>query len=250
MEAKQGFTTIDNLIREILINEGRTTLHKYLWYLSYAIKSYRQFKIDDSLEVKTTKLTLDPKKAAKYPNDLIQWNKIGIKFADRVAIILPDSTISLLHEKEGAVYKANDPWISNEILTAQFHDTQNLDNLDGLVFQGKGYNSVGYYRFNDACREIQFSAELDRCSVYVEYIAMCSSPCNKTYVPIIAMDMLQEAIKFFDFKFRYGEHDRRTIAQASAWDREQMRYKGRISDLSYEGLRNVLFRNVHNFFKI
>jgi len=251
MKTEQGFTTLDNAIREILINEQRTTLHKYLWYLNYAIKSYRKFKIDDSKEFKTVKLVMDSKKAVKYPMDLIQWNKIGLMWRDRVDIIIPDETIAMFHEKEGSVYKSNDPWISEEEWDVRFHNYHHHSgSYSGMTLKGKAYNSAGYLRLNDACREIQFSADVDHCSVYVEYVANCDSPCNKTFIPVIAMDMLQEAIKYFDYKYRFGEQDNRTQVQWMVWDRERMTYKGRISDLSQEGLRNVRFRNTHQFFKI
>ncbi len=251
MKTTQGYTTLDNLIREIILNEGRTTLHKYLWYLSYALKAHRQFAIDDSKEFKTKKLTMDSKRAVQYPSDLIQWNKIGLMFADRVEIIVPDETIALFHEKEDAVYQANDPWVSREEWTVPFWNYYDYDNLRrNMYVRGKAYNRIGYYRFNEACREIQFSADLDKCSVYLEYVANCTSPCTKTFVPVIAMDMIQEAIHYYDNKFRYGEADKRTVDAFLTWDRERMRYKSRISDLSEDGLRNVNFRNTHVFFKI
>jgi hypothetical protein len=251
MKTTQGYTTIDNLIREIILNEGRTTLHKYLWYLSYALKAHRQFAIDDSKEFKTKKLVMDNKRAVRFPDDLIQWNKIGLMFKDRVEVIVPDETIALFHEKEGSVYQPNDPWISDEVWDIPFHNYYNAEGRrQNMFLRGKAYNRVGYYRLNEACREIQFSADLDKCSVYIEYVGNCSSPCNKTFVPVIAMDMIQEAIQYYDKKFRHGEADKRTIDQFNVWDRERMRYKGRISDLSEDGLRNVNFRNTHVFFKI
>jgi hypothetical protein len=246
----QGYISIDSLIREILLNEGRTTLHKYLWYLSYALKSYRQFSIDDSKIVKTVKLQMDNKKAIKFPDDLVTWNKIGLMYRDRVQLFVPDETIALLFEKEGKVYKPNDPWISNN-MDVPFEDYYDSNgNIISFSVQAKAYNSIGYYRINEACREIQFSADVMSTSVYIEYVALCASPCNKTYVPIIAMDMIQEAITYYDLKFKYGESDKRTIDQFLTWERERMRYKSRISDLSESGLRNIIFRNTHRFFKI
>lgn len=251
MKTEQGYTTLDNLIREILLNERRTTLHKYIWYLSYAIKSFRQFMIDDSREVKTTLLVMDNKKSVKFPNDLISWNKIGLIFKDRVKLFIPDETIALYHEKEAGVYQPNEPWISRDALDLPFYNY--YDSARGrtiLNLKGKAYNSIGYYRFNEACREIQFSADVDKCSVYVEYLANCCGPCNKTYVPIVAMDMLQEAIQYYDMKFRFGEHDKRTIDQRLTWEASRMSYKGRVSDLSEQGLRDIIMRNTHQFFKI
>ncbi len=251
MKTEQGYTTLDNVIREILLNERRTTLHKYIWYLSYAIKSFRQFMIDESREVKTTLLIMDNKKSVKFPNDLIQWTKIGLIFKDRVKLFIPDETIALHFEKEGGVYQPNDPWVSRDALNLPFSNF--YDDVRGrinLPLKGKAYNSIGYYRFNKACREIQFDAAVDKCSVYVEYIANVCGPCNKTYVPIVAMDMIQEAIQYYDRKFRFGEHDKRTIDQRLTWEASVMNYKGRVSDLSEQGLRDIIMRNTHQFFKI
>lgn len=250
MKTSQGYTTLDNVIRELILNEKRTTLHKFLWYLSYAIKAFRAFKIDDSREVKTTKLVMDYKKAVKFPEDLIQWTKIGLMWQDRVKMFIPDNTIALFHEKEGAIYQPNEPWVSRETSEIPFYNYYDNGLRRNFILKGKGYNSIGYYRFNEACREIQFSADVDQCSVYVEYIANCSSPCNKTYVPVLAMDMIQEAIKYYDLKFSYGEQDKRTIDQLLTWERIRMSYKGRVSDLSESGLRDSLFRTTHQFFKI
>lgn len=251
MSTSQGYTTLDTLIREIILNEGRTTLHKYLWYLSYALKANRQFAIDDSKEFKTTKLVMDNKKSVRFPEDLIQWNKIALVFRDRTKVFVPDETIALTFNKDGAIYQPNDPWISNEELDIPFYNySDRYGAYQNLTVHGKAYNSIGYYRMNEACREIQFSADVDKCSVYVEYVANCSSPCNKMFVPVIAMDMIQEAIKYYDLKFRFSESDKRVVDQFLTWDRERMRYKGRISDLSEGGLRNINMRNTHVFFKI
>lgn len=251
MKTAQGYTTLDNLIREILLNERRTTLHRYIWYLSYAIKSFRQFMIDDSREVKTTLLIMDNKKSVRFPDDLISWNKIGLIFKDRVKIFVPDETIALHHEKEAGVYQPNEPWVSKNTLDLPFYNY--YDTARGrrtFNLRGKAYNSIGYYRLNEACREIQFSADVDKCSVYVEYLANACGPCNKTYVPIIAMDMLQEAIQYYDRKYRFGEQDKRTIDQRLSWEASIMTYRGRTSDLSEQGLRDIIMRNTHQFFKI
>ncbi len=251
MKTEQGYTTLDILLREIIQYEQRTTLHKYLWYLSYAIKAFRAWKIDDSREVKTKKLIMDYKKAVRFPGDLIQWTKIGLMWKDRVQMFIPDESIALSFEKEGAVYQPNEPWVTKEPFQIPFYNFyNNLGERQDFRLFGKAYNSIGYYRFNEACREIQFSADVDHCSVYVEYIGNCDSPCNKTYLPVVALDMLQEAVQYYDLKYKYGEHDKRTSDQYLAWDRERLKYKGRVSDLSESGLRDSLFRNTHVFFKI
>ncbi len=251
MKTTQGYTTLDILIREIINYEQRTTLHKYLWYLSYAIKAFRAWKIDDSREVKTKQLVMDYKKAVRFPSDLIQWTKIGLMWKDRVQFFVPDESIALHFEKEGAVYQPNEPWVTKEPFQIPFYNFyNNFGERQDFRLVGKAYNSIGYYRFNEACREIQFSADVDHCAVYVEYIGNCDSPCNKTYLPVVAMDMLQEAIQYYDLKYKHGEADKRTIDQYLAWDRVRLQYKGRVSDLSESGLRDSLFRNTHVFFKI
>lgn len=251
MKTEQGYTTLDNLIREIILYEQRTTLHKYLWYLSYAIKAFRTYKIDDSREVKTKQLIMDYKKSVQFPSDLIQWTKIGLVWRDRVKMFIPDESIALYFNKEGAVYQPNEPWVTNDAYQIPFYNFyNNFGERQDFRLIGKAYNSTGYYRLNEACREIQFSADVDQCSVYIEYIGNCDSPCNKTYVPVVAMDMIQEAIQYYVLKYKYGEQDKRTIDQYLTWDRSRLQYKGRVSDLSESGLRDSLFRNTHVFFKI
>jgi hypothetical protein len=251
MKTTQGYTTIDNVIRELIQNEGRTTLHRYLKYLSYIVKAYRHFQINLSKEIKTDMLRLDNKRAARYPDDLIRFTKIGLVFKDRVQVFIPDDTIALHFEKKGAVYQPNQAWVTPEELSYGFENYLTDTGQRSTVYvTAKGYNSIGYYKMNDACREIQFSADVDKCSVYVEYIANANAPCNKTYVPVVAIDMMQEAIKYYDLKYKYGENDGRTRAQWLAWDNSIMTYKGNTSDLTESGIRNILFRHTHRFFKI
>lgn len=70
--------TADELVREMLIEVGETTMHKYARFLQYLISGLRDFNLDVSGVPKAVLLTLNDNNTVDLPSDYIAFIRIGI----------------------------------------------------------------------------------------------------------------------------------------------------------------------------
>ena len=199
---KQGYVKLYDIIMEALADEQRTTLHKFVWYLNYAIRGYNRLMMDVDQMAKTKCYKLEPSKVLPYPQDMIGWIMVGVKVGDKIVAAVPDNSI--------------------------FRGVLHADNL------------VGRFRDNKEKKRFEFAADFRDDKVYVTYIGNCVEPDTETEVPAGAVDYLKAWIRYSDNRYVRGDADMETEARRISHLREDAVYKTRISDLTLEGMLNAL----------
>lgn len=70
--------TLDNVVKEYLIEIGDTQLNKYARHYQHAVSGLREFNMDSSGIIKVLQLAIKPNDTADLPLDYLQYTKIGL----------------------------------------------------------------------------------------------------------------------------------------------------------------------------
>jgi hypothetical protein len=231
---KQGFVKLYDIIMEVLADEQRTTLHKFIWYLNYAIRGYNRLMMDVDGMAKTVCLPLEPSKVVPYPADMIGWLLLGVKVGDRIVAAIPDNRI---HREKG-----DERYVPRQ---ASLRFVNYYDQLEGYRRRDlwgllHADNLVGFFKDNKDKKRFEFSADFRDDKVYLTYIGNCIDPDTETEVPVGAVDYLKAWIRYSDNRYVKGDADMETEARRISHLREDATYRTRISDLSADGILNAL----------
>lgn len=238
--------SLDEIIRNYMIAQGRTTLHGYLRYLKYLIDFLRDVSLTHSVLDKTIALKMDQKKAIQVPEDYIIWSKIGFQVGDRIVAFEKDNTINLNHEISADGLEA--PVANIAFNIAKFPYTSLVFNnfttqegeLGFLNGVGLGHNGVGYFR-TTSDREIQFSSDLDAdTTIYLEYKTNGFNPSTKSSVPEIMAKLGEDYINWQMARTKMGDAAAETSARKVAYFDEYDKVISRMEPVtvaSIEGLR-------------
>jgi len=249
MTSKQGFISIDNIVRQALADKGYNTLHPYPRYLLYAINMFKKLNIDYLEDIKTVRLPVTARKTVAYPDDYIAYSKIGIKIGDRILTFNKDNTIT--NERTDA-YTANGNFfqdaqqkfggVGGYYYFYNFNDNSNGSFGETFEVFGYAHNSVGYFKDDDRCREFVLSSEVGATEVILEYIYNVVCPDSETLVPVMAEDTIKEYIHFQETRFKKGSSLGERAADEKEWLDELSTLNMRLSDLSYQGINDAIRR--------
>ena len=174
---KQGYVKLYDIIMEALADEQRTTLHKFVWYLNYAIRGYNRLMMDVDQMAKTKCYKLEPSKVLPYPQDMIGWIMVGVKVGDKIVAAVPDN--SIFREKNDQRYLPRAAHFRFVNLYDQYEGFRRRD-LWGVLHAD---NLVGRFRDNKEKKRFEFAADFRDDKVYVTYIGNCVEPDTETEVP-------------------------------------------------------------------
>lgn len=241
---------LDDIVREALADKNYSTLQHYPRYLMYALRAHRKINIDYSEEIKTIELPVSKRGTVKYPDDYIAYNKVAIKIGDRLWCLTRDNTIT---SHTPSKYEGNEPFYKEardkiqpyrfyNYYSSSYNGGDGSGYLDYVDLRGYGYNQRGYFTTVDSCKEFQLSTEISAKKIILEYIAMNFSPDTETLVPIMAQDVYKEYIHWQDARFKSNVSISKVREEEREYFAELGNYNMRLSDLSYEGIMDVLAR--------
>lgn len=241
--------TLDDIIRNFIITQGRSTLHSYVRYMKYLIDFLRKVSLTHSIFDKTVVLKLDQKKAIQVPEDYIIWSKIGWQAGDRIVCFERDSSINLSHEISDDGLESptvnisynNSQWPYNRSLT--FNNFTNINGQIGsLTGYGIGENGIGYFRpTND--REIQFSSDVPSdYKIYMEYRTNGFSPHTKSVVPEVMAKLAEEYINWQLARHKLGDAASETRAREISYLKEYDEVISRMQPISMSALQGLRAR--------
>ena len=146
------FLTLDELVREYLIEIGEQSLHKEHRYLQYGINGLREFNFDTTGIVKPVVLPVNSNDTVDLPNDYIDYVRIGICGFDGV--------IQELSQNKNICFPLSTDDCGDIIPTDVSGGTVVIDFFEGGQFRnnefigrrfgvGGGSPGAGSYRFNE-----------------------------------------------------------------------------------------------------
>ncbi len=181
------YVTINEIVKNSLIDIGENTEHLYQRCLHWAFEGLKDFHFDTAKEIKTVSIPMRPTKAIDFPADYVDWVKIGIVAGDRVLTFAVNHKIELREDLDECGKPTAKPTTEN-----QFDPPNDLIYYGGYWFSnycgnrifgyGGACHNIGFYRINWNRRQIQFGSEVSTSDVYLEYITNGVNPSGESVV--------------------------------------------------------------------
>jgi len=124
------YITLDEIVNDLLGDEGRVTSHDYLRLLHIANRGLKELTFDILGSTKVTLLEVNSSMKLDLPGDFLDYEFIGV--------VNNDNTLEPLG------FKNNIPLTGNVNHKAEYHDEYHFVN-GGLFGLGGGQNKNGYY---------------------------------------------------------------------------------------------------------
>ena len=96
MASEVQYTNIDEVVRNLLISEGKDTEHDYMRYYQLGLNGLKELSFDVLQEVRTAKIEINPNThSIELPLDFVNYTKIGLCQDGRVSWMAEDKTMCL-----------------------------------------------------------------------------------------------------------------------------------------------------------
>lgn len=161
------------LCRELLIESGEQTLHKYPIYLQHGLSGLREFNMDVSGIPKIAKLDMLDNDLANLPSDYISHIRIGIcgsngnlhtlGFNKNLCFPMTTDTCGNIKANGGSPGTA----IIENMEGGNYRNSENIGRRFGV---GGGGNANGYYRIDERKGVIAFQG-FSGSTIILEYLA-------------------------------------------------------------------------------
>jgi archaellum component FlaF (FlaF/FlaG flagellin family) len=186
--------TLDQVVREYIIEKNDDTQHNYARLLQLGIHGLRELTMDVSGSPKIIGLTIKDDLTVDLPKDYIRYTKIGVCGSDgnvcamglnndmclprssdecgnpKIAIQKPSSTSVASQTDINFGYIGANQF--SEGLTDNFRNGELVGRFFGI---GGGQNSIGQYRVDTERNQIQFGGGLASTEIVMEYLADVSA---------------------------------------------------------------------------
>ena len=167
--------TLDELVREYNINEGRDSLHNYSMYLTYAIRGLKEMNIDVSGAPTVTVLYPDDMGRAVLPPDMIKVMRMGIKDGQgNFAEIYRNENIVIGTDGSFACTSPDSVIVSYPTIAAPLTSPDITSHFRNGEQIGRHYGNVGGsvygYRIDYVKGQIQFTSNLNG-GILLEYLS-------------------------------------------------------------------------------
>ena len=181
------FISVEEVIQNLLIEEGKSSEHEYLRYFNLAMSGLKELNFDTVRQIKSIELTIDHKNTVSLPSDYVSYLKISkINSNGELNYLGARDIINLVH---GATSSNTEDTTQHPVFT----DNTPGDGLWGRYGQGGGNNVNGYYRENFEEETIEFSNATG--TVIIEYISDGSSDLEGDQIKIHSF--AEEALKSY-----------------------------------------------------
>tara|TARA_R110001606_G_scaffold288693_1_gene436863 strand:+ start:2751 stop:3488 length:738 start_codon:yes stop_codon:yes gene_type:complete len=185
-------TTLDEVIKSLLIQQGETSEHKYMQYLDIAIRGLKELTFDILQQIKVANLDVNSNLTVDLPKDYVNYAKIGICKSDgRIHTLGFDEQICIANNMDccGAPYSNGTR--EDENYSGNYRNGEETGGLYGL---GGGQNKNGYYRIDREKNQIALSSGLDGNQLILEYLSDGSSVNGDMKVNAMAEESLRAYI--------------------------------------------------------
>lgn len=185
------FVTLDEVINDLLIDEGKSSQHEYIRYYNIGLRGLKEMSFDVVRNVKSIELSLNKTtNSVVLPTDYVKYTAI--------AVVGGNNELQYLGHKErlNMVSGAKAPDGGDDTSAPVFNYSNVDDGIYGRYGVGGGNNSNGYYRVNLDEGTIEFSSVVSTLSkVVLEYISDGSTGLSGDEIKIHAF--AEEALRSF-----------------------------------------------------
>lgn len=246
-----GYTNVSSVIFEVIADLNEAGTHNFDRYLNFALRGLQEWHFDSAQEIKTVKLQMNSYNAVDFPDDYVDWCKLGIQVGDRVKTFgANDESISLNHDDTddcgnpalNAVASCNElPGNCESMGGYYFHNYINShgEHLGKLFGVGGGKNCLGSWKINRERRQFQFNSEVARTNVYLEYISNGFNPCGESVINQYARNMLRTYIHWQRAIFKFGAASGEAQEWKIQFEANQRLARARVFDISIQEIIDI-----------
>lgn len=181
------FISVEEVIQNLLIEEGKSSEHEYLRYFNIAMSGLKELNFDTVRQIKSIELEIDHKNTVNLPTDYVSYLRIATANSNgELNYLGTRDRINLVH---GVTSSNTEDKTQHPVFT----DNTPGDGLWGRYGQGGGNNANGYYRENFEEETIEFSSVTGK--VIIEYISDGSSDLEGDRIKIHSF--AEEALKSY-----------------------------------------------------
>lgn len=188
-------TTLDSVIKEYLIQEGKDSLHDYKRYELLALGVLRDLHYNVDGVAKVVVLDISDNGVANLPEDFLKETRVAIVDGDGMLKELsPNSSISLNRnidtDCEVNYTQEGVGCVDIDLGTAHFANGQNIGRYYGLG----GHNMYGEYRIDRTHNVITFNSTITYSQVTLEYIGNYNISNGDIIIDPRAIDVIKKGI--------------------------------------------------------
>lgn len=208
--------TVAEVVKDQMIEQGRTTLHKFEQLLPLAVRGLRELNINVGNAPKTVYLTPTPWNTIQAPDDMYSWSKIGVELGGFIYNLgmAPDMAFPHLRNPQGVLqpepfkpYYGNfTSYLANAGLDVgwvywAYTSYNEFGEFTGRLYgQGTGFAQPGFFNYNELTREFVLSPDLQKASIVLEYT---STGVNNASMPVPQV-AIEPLIAFVNWKSSKG----------------------------------------------
>lgn len=207
---------LNEIAREVLIEESRVTPHKLQMLMQLGSRAMRELNIDIVGSIKTVKLVPNNYRAISVPQDYFTYTKLGLCENGMIYnlglnndLCFPD-TVNSCGQLQPESFSDSS---GGTLFTDNFTDggwgwyywnfntiNENGEFIGKLYGQGSGNNPLGEYRFNEETREFILTPTLQGKEIVLEYI---STGMNQENI-VVPDEAVESVISFIKWKKSRG----------------------------------------------
>ena len=186
--------TLDELITDLLIDEGKNNESEYLRYYNIGLRGLKELNTDVNRDLKTVTLTMDSNQVINFPSDYVGYTKIGLVDDNGRIHVLGLDNRRIKQTGFTATASAASDQSDSYYLFRNFLNDGSLGSLYGV---GGGNNANVYYVEDRANNRFLFSTDVATDTIVVEYITDGSSDISPEKIMIDPYS--EEALMSFIF---------------------------------------------------
>ena len=217
MKEQAQFISLDEIVKTLFIDEGKSSEHEYLRYFNMGLRGLKELTFDVIRQVKTAVLTLDSKNTVRLPSDYVSYINIAAAGANgEMQYLGRKNRLPLIEGVSGSAgSESTDPPV--------FTDNTPGDGLWGRYGYGGGGNANGYYRENHDARTIEFGDVTG--TIVLEYISDGSTGLTGEQIKVHAF--AEEALRAFIYwksiqRKRAINRGEKTMAQQEYYNQKRL----------------------------
>lgn len=253
---KLDLYTVEHVVKDALFTRQEDeSLFEY--YLHFALEVLRELTFDVAHQVKTVKLTMTPWKSIHFPDDYIDWVRVGIQDGNIIKTFVnypPD--VARYHDLDDDGNKIEnkktdtpDPQVVAYPFVSYYNDK---GEFEGHLFGNRVHQlHRGMFSVLPETREIQFKVEnVDQDQkIYLEYISDGFDPNEKTLINpyLFRLVKLYVIWQVKENNDRYGLSEKERAKRQ--YEDELDKGMWRMNDLSLDGVYEAVMRGYGRYVK-
>ena len=198
-------TTLDTVIREMLIQEGKDSLHDYKRYEQYAVTILRDLYYNVDGVPRLVELTINDNGVADLPEDFVKEVKVGyIDGNNEFRLLTPNNSIGI-HKNVDKDCQVQDSLMGGLFGTYLYtYPTAHIVNgqVVGRFYGIGGRNTYGEYRIDHLHNIITFNSGIAYTYVSMEYIGSFEGIDGDFIIDPRAIEVIKKGIYMSKVAFK------------------------------------------------